>query len=381
MAGRDVEVREDRAEVLRALDELRELARGYSLADLRSGEWLPRFVSDVLSRHAREANIESFGRRYPGLAAHEVIDRLVTRARRRAALEGALTAGASTAAVAVIIGSGGAASLLSLPAGVLAFVTDMLYLTALQLHLGYDISVLCGHPVDLDDPAEVRDLLRVSLGAKPGDELVIDPYGIDVSDVARYVARGVSRMSRTALSVLGKRLLRQALVKLTVPAVSIPLSSGMNYLSAGRTAELAQQVYQDKARARKLAAHLAVSAAADPRLLLDSIRLVMNTDDRGRAEESWLYNDVTVCLARTDEGARAVAESVARPRATRRDVLSRLTWAPNEVREAVYEAVCVTATMDRDLGWRERRLLRQLARACSVPFDVKALRAQASRTR
>ncbi len=292
----------------------------------------------------------------------------MARARRHAAIEGAVTAGAYTAAVAAIIGTGGAVSLLSVPAGVLAFVTDLFFLTSLQLHLAYDISVLHGHPVDLEDPDEVRDVLRVSLGSKPGDGLDLDPDadGIDVVDVAQYVTKGAGKLSKRALTVLGKRLLRKALVKLTVPAVSIPLASALNYFSAGKTAKIARQMYRDKARARELAPRIIESGADAPELLLEAMVLVFSVDRRRDVSESWLLKEITRCLEESGDEKSALPSIGELKRADEEAVLSRISRAPRAIRTEIYEAVSEAARIDHVVGWRERRTLKRLAKACGV---------------
>lgn len=359
---------EGKTKVRRMLSELRRLAKGYSLDEIKSGEWLARFVIDTLDPYSRKAHAEFFARKYPGRTSDQVIEELVQRAKQHAAIEGALTAGAYTAAVAAIIGTGGAVSLLSVPTGVLAFVTDLFFLTSLQLHLAYDISVLYGHPVDLDDPEEVRDILRVSLGSKPGDGLDLDPAadGIDVADVAQYVTRGAGKLSKRALSVLGKRLLRKALVKLTVPAISIPLASALNYLSAGQTAKIARQVYRDKAWARELAPRLAAAGEEAPELLLESMVLIFSADKRADITESWLLKAVLAEFTKTS-GDKVSVKKVAELRhRSAEDILGRLARAPREVRVNIYEAVSQAAKMDHVLRWRERRMLKRLAKACGV---------------
>lgn len=366
---------EERNEVGQMLGELKKLARRFSVSDLRSGEWLAPFVSEVLEDYAGEVDKEHFDRTYPGQGPDEIIEYLIARAQRRAAVAAGLTSGFHTTTVWLVLGSGWLVPVISVPAGVVTYVGGMFFQTLIQLRLAYDISVLYGYPVDLDDPEQVRDLLLVSLGTKPDDELDIDPDddGVDASDVARYVTRGVSRLSRKTLSTVGRRMIRRSLIKITVPAVSVPLSAVMSYRSAGKTAKLAQQVYRDKAAAEELVPKVSAAAEDDPELLLDALVLIMRVDKEGRPEESWLLDTVTAALEESEEGAEAVVSLRSKKRAKADEVLDRIAAAAAPVQREIYHAVSEAAIIDHELSRRERKLLKRMAKAAGTGYDEDAL--------
>ena len=335
--------------------------------DLVSGEWLVIFVGDVLEPYADEIDAAYFKRMYAGRTPEQVVARLIERAQRHAAVEGAITAGAYTAAVAALISSGGTASLVTLPASVVAFVTDLLFTTRLQLYLAYDISVLYSLPVDLDDPDEVRLLLRVALGERPIEEFIYDDdeeAGDDVQRAMKTVARHTAKVSRKALTVTGKQLLKRALIKLTLPVASIPIASAMNYYAAGRTARRAQRVYRDRAAARELGPKLAAAGAAEPRLLLEALWFVVDADERVDAGEAWLIDEVAATLKETEAGAEAVAAIRQLRQVDVDDLLHRLWKAPRDVRRGIFSAVRMAATTDRTPTRSEKGALSRLESAC-----------------
>lgn len=366
----------DRKEIKKTFGELKARAESFQLDDLTSGAWLITAVGDALEGYSEERTPAYFRRRYPGLESSQIIERRIERAKRHAALEGALTAGAVTTAVAATIASGGSASLVTMPAGVVVFVTDLLFSTRLQLRLAYDISVLSGHRVSLDEPEEVRELLRVALGEKPeeGEELDVDDGFTDTARrTMRQMTEGTVKYSRKALSYLGRRLLRTSLIKLTLPAASIPLSSAMNYYSTGRTAERARRVYLDRARVRDVAPNLAKAGVDAPRLLLEALWVIIDADERNAVQESRLLKEVKRALILTDAGKDAVTAVDALGYVRESDVLDGLRQAPTSVSRSIFEAVAQAAMIDHELSRRERGVLARLAAAAKIDFDAKKL--------
>ena len=157
-----------KAEVSKELDELKDHAKQYSVDEIKSGAWFVKLLNYALETYAKRVNADYFREKYPHLPADAVIDRRIALARRYASVEGALSAGVYSLAVAATIGTQGGASPVTIPAAALSFVADLFYTTRLQLHLAYDISVLYGKPVDLEDPEDLYDLVRVAFGVKVG---------------------------------------------------------------------------------------------------------------------------------------------------------------------------------------------------------------------
>ena len=109
----------DRGQVLKDLEDLKEHAKGYSVDDIRSGNWFYRFLRHVLENYTKKVNAAYFKQKYPQLPADAVIDRRVALAKRYSALEGGLTAGAYSAAIIATLGPAGAVSPITLPAAAL----------------------------------------------------------------------------------------------------------------------------------------------------------------------------------------------------------------------------------------------------------------------
>src|SRR5699024_1788482 len=101
-----------------------------------------------------------------GMPADLIVDQRIKLAARYASLEGGITAGAYTGAVAATIGTIGGASPLAIPAAAPSAMVDIAYVTRLQLHLAYDIAVLYRVPLDIGDPSDLWKLVKVAFGIK-----------------------------------------------------------------------------------------------------------------------------------------------------------------------------------------------------------------------
>src|SRR3954453_13716944 len=96
--------------------ELREFIKGLNPDDVKSGGWFTKLVAQALSSYTDKVDWLYFQEKYKGVPADGIVEQRITMASRYAALEGGLSAGAYSAAVAATIGSAGGASPLTLPA-------------------------------------------------------------------------------------------------------------------------------------------------------------------------------------------------------------------------------------------------------------------------
>ncbi len=162
---------QDKAAVEAELKGIRRFVGTLQMEDLKSGSWFEKLLTHALATYSQKVDADYFREKYPDLPADAVVQERIEMAARYAGIEGALSSGAYTTAIATTIGSGGGASPLTLPAAGTAFVVDLAYLSQAQVKLAYDISVLYRVPLDLEDPddlflAELRLLHAEPLGGE-----------------------------------------------------------------------------------------------------------------------------------------------------------------------------------------------------------------------
>ena len=106
----------DAGAVRRELARVKGLAHELSVEDLRQGAWFAKLLKFSLDRYVQEVNADYFRAKYPDLPPDAVVQERIEMAARYSSIEGGLSAGAYTGAVAATIGSGGGASPLTVPA-------------------------------------------------------------------------------------------------------------------------------------------------------------------------------------------------------------------------------------------------------------------------
>lgn len=310
------------------------------------------------------------------------MDRRVDLARKYSAIEGGLSAGAYTAAVAATIGSGGGASPLALPGAVATFVIDLFFTTQIQLRLAHDIAVLYGVPINIEDPEDLLDLLRVAFGIKAA-ELVREAAAKAAPEAARQGVKAVIKGPVLAflkgLPVIGKYLLQRNIIKFAIPVVGIPLSSGMNYWTTGSIGKRAKQIYRDKAAIRESASAMSAALSEEPSLLLRVLWMVTSADQRIDEREAELLRVVVEQLRAAGAADVALAEFESMVNLDRDRLLAEIRSAPDTVRQELYEAACVSAGVDRQIHATEIAVLRTLADACGTRFDEADIRKKAKR--
>jgi hypothetical protein len=352
-----------RAAVQRDRDELRAFVKELNLDDVKSGDWFSKLLGHALSSYSSKVDWRYFQEKYEGVPADGIVKQRIAMASRYAALEGGLSAGAYTAAVAATIGSGGGASPLTVPAAAATLMVDLAYITQLQLRLAYDISVLYRIPLDLDDPDDMWKLIRVAFTIKSG-ELAREGVTKSVPFVVRplikqFYSKHVLATAK-ALPVVGKYLLQRNVIKVGIPLVGIPLSAVLNRYTTLIAGRHAQAVFRNEARVIELAERLS-SSSRYPQLLLWVAWLVVTADDKIRDDEALLMKHL-VRLVRdqhqvVDEQLAAVVDL------DPGEVWKRLEAESGDLTELLDVADRV-ATVDGDLTAPEKDIIAELRSRC-----------------
>lgn len=369
--------------VVRAeFQEAKEQVQAYTLEEIKGGLWFEQLLQRALRSYSEEVTAEYFEEKYPGLNRDAIVERRIELAQRYAALSGGVSAGIYSGTVAATLGSLGGASAVAIPAGLAAMVADLLILSRVQLRLAYDLSVLYGHPVDLDDPEDLYAFIRVAFGVKAAESLqnaVLKLAPEAARQGATYIFRGATLHWVQALPVVGQHLLKRNIAKMAIPGVAVPLSTGLNYYTTGRIAQPARQIFRDRAVIGEQARKLTTGESDDPLLLLQVVWLVVNADRKTSEEEARFINTLAEELSHREGTEDSLEEFRGMVSSDSDEILRRLGNAPEASRESIYAAAVVASVLDRDLHRKEKAMLRRIASAASVEYDseqVEAIRQQ-----
>jgi hypothetical protein len=378
----DAPTPDERASVRAELNRLKAFARGLSLDDLREGAWFARLVRFSLEGYSHDIDASFFQATYPGRPAEQVVAARIQRAARLASIEGGISAGAYTGAVAASIGTGGGASPLTLPAAGISFVLDLLFVSHLQLRLAHDICVLHQVPLDVQDPEDLWKLVRVAFSIK-GEEAGRGAIGkgvpVLVRPIVQRIMSGSTLTAAKSLPVVGRHLLQRNVVKFTIPAVGVPLSMAVNYWSTRLSGRQAVMVFGDEARIVAAARRLTERTVHHSELLW-VLWLIVKSDALIHERERLLLKHVTALVGDLDTELAAIAGLGSPVDVDPKTVWARLASVTGDL-DPLYEAGVVAAAVDGKINVNELKNLQKLAQACRVPYDEKAIRAAAAEAR
>lgn len=185
-----------------------------------------KLLADIFQSYDGEARKQELNTKYPTLSPDEMVDRLISIASRKASAVGGSTGAVTTAAWFTTFPSGGAGAALLL--GVIG--AEVLYLVRLQIELVLDISLLYGIEI------EQHPSLPALVGA--------GNISIEVLE-ATLKNPTLVLLARVLSQVLPSRLL----LKYSLPALSVVIGGGYNYVTVKGLGRLAKSYLQEKGEA------------------------------------------------------------------------------------------------------------------------------------
>lgn len=366
--------------VRRELNRVKDFAQELSLDDLREGAWFAKLLGFSLDQYVHEVDPDYFKAKYPFLPADAVVQARIQLAARYASIEGGLSAGAYTGAVAATIGTRGGASPLTLPAAGASFVLDLIFTSQLQLRLAYDISVLYRVPLDMKDPEDLWKLIRVAFAIKGGEAgrgAIGKGMPVLVRPIIKKIFSGSTLAAAKSLPVVGKYLLQRSIIKFAIPAVGVPLSMSVNYWSTRVAGGQAVKVFREEASIVEAARRMTERTVHHSELLW-VLWLIIKSDALIHENERLLLKHVTALVGDLDSELSALAGLQSTINLDQKMVWSMLAAATGDL-EGLYDAGVVAAAVDGKINVNELTNLRKLAEYCSVPYDEDAIRDAARR--
>ncbi|MFB6752699.1 hypothetical protein ACFCX6_17405 [Streptomyces sp. NPDC056353] len=344
---------------------IRDFVKGLSGDDIKSGNWFTKLAAHAMNTYTEKVDWQYFQDRYAGVPADVIVDQRIKMASRYAALEGGLSAGAYTAAVAATIGSLGGASPATVPAAVATVTVDVAFITQLQLRLAYDISVLYRVPLDVHDPDDLWKLIRVALTIKSGEaanKSVSKAVPLVVRPLVKRFYSGSTLAAGKALPVVGKHLLQRNVIKIGIPLVGVPLSVLLNRYTTLVAGRHARAVFRNEARVIELAAGIS-ERSRHPQLMLWVAWLVLRANAKAKIadDEALLMRHlVRQVRERHDVVDEQLAQVVDIDPA---EVWKRVDGEPGDLGD-VLDAAERVATVDGDVNSREKAILAELRERC-----------------
>lgn len=371
---------EDKNFVKKELDQVREFISDLSIDDLKRGDWFVRLVRYSLDSYSETVDDKYFREKYPDLPPDAVVDARIKMASNYAMIEGGLTSTAYTGAIIATIGSGGGASPLTLPAGGVTLVTDLIYMSHRQLLMTYDISVLYGVPIDIKDPDDVWKLVKLAFGIKAG-ETVNKGATLAMPAIIRPMVKKIFSGSTLAavksLPVVGKYLLQRTIIKFAIPGITVPVTTALNWWLTKLAGERAKKLLRREAKIIEAAGRI-IDETEDVELLLSILWMLVKVGGTVQDEELLFLHHLTVRARQEDKVTPEVVEFLEKFRSQieidEDAVWSKVDSVPDDQASKLFEAAVITAVVDGKMSKEELETLKLLAERLGVPYEEELIK-------
>lgn len=370
---------EDRNHVEREVAHIREFASHLSIDDLKNGNWFAKLLAFSLKQYATQVDANYFKEKYPNLPPDAVVDARIKMAANYAAIEGAFSSTAYTSAVAATIGSAGGASPLTLPAGGASFAIDLCYTSYLQLRMAHDISVLYGVPLNLNDPDDTSKLVALAFGIKAGETGVgATMKGIPaiVRPLVKKIFSGPTLTAVKSLPVVGKHLLQRNIIKFTIPGVTIPATTAVNWWMTKAAGERAKTLLRREAQIIEVSQRI-VTQTGNVEAVLAALWWVINIDKSVQGEERLLLHYLTLSADRSakerDEYRHYIESFKRQIEIDENDLWARISLVSADEAPKLYRAAVIAAAIDGKISKQELELLKILAERLGLQHNQKLI--------
>jgi tellurite resistance protein len=341
-----------------------------------ASSWMQRFIYREIEQRTRTRGPAYWDEQFPGRSPEQRAQARMRRMLTRATVAGiGAAAGASTAEVLSIAGEG-IAALGAIPLGLLSVGAEMVYTTALQIDLAFDLASIYGVPFAHDDVGEISTLLALALGV----DLVEEPHVHD-----KPVAPGETKMWRVMRQMqredfaqsVGKGVVQQAVLRNAVPVVGVIVSAAWNQIVLRRFANQVHTAVRQRVAITRACRDMHLGDPHTARIILDGAWLIATSDGSLGHHESLVLATLIDSLPvpqRIDAGEVSFSED-------EEEWFVRMATLDEAARGVLVDVLSLVASADGALVTPERRFLRRVAKALGREIDLVAVEHSLERLR
>jgi tellurite resistance protein len=375
LASLGIALREAGTKIHRAVHELR---RG----DEEAASWMQRFIYREIEQRARTRGTEYWDQIFPGLTPAERAQRRIGRMLTRCTVAGvAAAAGASSAELLSLV-TEGAGVALAIPLGVASVGAEMVYTTALQIDLAFDLAAIYQVPFARDDVGEISTLLGLALGV----DLVCEPSGHDSSGQRENTPRSGSfadassgatkpwrvmrQMQREDFATqVGRQVVQQSVLRNVVPIAGIVVSAAWNQVMLRRFAAQVHTAVRQRLGIVRACGGMHLGEQRTARFILDGAWLIATADgDLGHHEALALATliDSLSLPARISVHESSFCDD-------EEAWFERLLEVEPAHQASLIDVLALVASADGVFSTPERRFLRRVGRSWGRPIDLERI--------
>jgi tellurite resistance protein len=341
-----------------------------------ASSWMQRFIYREIEQRTRTRGAAYWDEQFPGRTPEQRAQARIRRMLTRATVAGVgAAAGASTAEVLSIVGEG-ITALGAIPLGLLTVGAEMVYTTALEIDLAFDLASIYGVPFAHDDVGEISTLLALALGV----ELVDEPHVHDkpVAPGETKLWRVMRQMQREDFAQsVGRGVVRQAVLRNAVPVVGVIVSAAWNQIVLRRFANQVHTAVRQRVAITRACRDLHLGEPQAARVILDGAWLIATADGNVGHHESLVLATLIDSLPVPQRiGANEVSFSE-----DEEEWFERMVTLDDGARDVLIDVLSLVASADGALVTPERRFLRRVAKALGREIDLVAVERKMARLR
>jgi tellurite resistance protein len=345
-------------------------AAAYEIAarHTQANGWVQRVIYREIENRARLRGPAYWAEVFPGMSPEARADSRIRRMLTRATVASVAGAAGATSAELLPLLTESVASPIALPLGLLSVGAEMLYTTALQIDLAFDLASIYGVPFAADDVGEISTLLAAALGV----ELVSEPTRHDkpAAPGATKYWRVLRQMQRDDFARhLGNALLGQAFARNAVPIAGIVVSAVWNQIVLRRFARLVHTTIRRRLAIVNACRGMQLGDLKAARAILDGAFLIATADGDVGHQEALALATLIDSLSLPDR----IAVQEASFTDDEEEWFERLPALDPSVHPMLMRVLVLVASASGSLGTAELRFLRRIARALRRELDLEAI--------
>jgi|GEM_PF-2167799 len=342
-----------------------------------AASWMQRFILKEIEQRTRTRDATYWDAIFPGLTPAERAGRRIDRMLVRGTVAGVAAAAGASAAELMSMWTHGAATIAAAPLGLVSVGAEMLYTTALQIDLAFDLASIYGVPFAPDDVGEISTMLALALGV----DLVKEPTRHDQPVAIAGETkpwRVMRQMQRDDFSRrVGRELIQQSVLRHLVPVASVLISAAWNQVVLRRFAgEVHAAVKQRRAIVEACRA-VQLGDAHSARTILNGAWLLATAD--GEIEHQEAVALATLIDSLPLPQRISVQEQSFPDAGDEEPWFEALPQLEPAALGVLLKVLAYVAIADGTLSTPERRFLNRLSKRLGTTVDLVAIEEMAAR--
>jgi tellurite resistance protein len=344
--------------------------------DDEAANWMQRFILREVEQRTHTRGTAYWDAQFPGLTSEQRAERRIQRMLTRATVAGVAAAAGATAAEIMSLVTEGMGTLVAIPLGLASLGAEMVYTTALQIDLAFDLASIYGVPFAHDDVGEISTLLGLAVGV----ELVREPTRHDKPSTAGDTKpwRVIRQMRRDDYAQrLSRELVQQSILRNAIPVVGVLVSAAWNQVVLRRFANQVHTTVRQRLGIVRACRGIHLGEQRVARAILDGAWLIASSDGEIRHQEALALSTLIDSLTLPER----LAVSEASFPDDEEDWFARLPELDSAAHDMMIEVLALVASADGAFTTPKRRFLLRFARALQRDIDLNEIEELAARVR